>query len=135
MDLTALTLTQLFTRQAQLNADHERLLAARNGCAPYSFDWDLQNAALTSSMEDIADAAREITRRITAQLPARHDDRTDEILTHVPMVCTTCRQPVSRQPEQWVHVHFNDYLSCEMPDGTPVTAMVEAGNESVPRNA
>lgn len=71
MDLTTLTLTQLFTRQAQLNLDHERLLAARNNCAAGSFDWDLHDAALTGSMQDIADAAREVTRRITTQHAAQ----------------------------------------------------------------
>ncbi len=57
----------------------------------------------------------------------------DEIT--VAMVCTACRKPVSKTLGRgtWVHENTDDYLACPVPDGTPVKAMVAAGNESVPR--
>ena len=69
-------------------------------------------------------------------------DRDDGCLTHVPMVCTTCRKPVRQVPGIWaatVWAHADDGDARDCPDrgahltGTPVMAMVEAGNENVPR--
>jgi hypothetical protein len=134
--LDTLTLAQLFIRQAQLNADHERLLTARNNCAAGSFDWDLHNAALTGSMQDIADLAREITRRITAQLSA-DPDTDDGRLTDVPMVCTRCRKPVEPVPGRrttWTHKTVDFTRPGCVPAGG-IKAMVAAGNENVARDA
>lgn len=53
-----------------------------------------------------------------------------EPLTDVPMVCTSCRKPVMRSGEDWVHLHTADIGRC--PHEGPVKAMVAAGNENVP---
>jgi hypothetical protein len=125
MDLTTLSLPQLFTRQAELTATDRELAAIRNACAPGAFDWDLNNAALTGNMQDLADVAAEITRRITAQIEEARADAGP--LTHVPMACTACGKPVrSYDAGIWVHVDTDDYLSCPVPDGTPVKARVDA---------
>lgn len=56
----------------------------------------------------------------------------------VPMVCTACRKPVKRipaigpSPASWLH-NFDDALDCPVPADQPITAMVAAGNENVPR--
>jgi hypothetical protein len=62
--LETLTLTQLFARQAQANANHERALACRNQHPTISAEWDLWNAVLAGSMQDLADLAAAITRRV-----------------------------------------------------------------------
>ena len=65
-------------------------------------------------------------------------DPDDGCLTHVPMVCTTCRKPVEEiAPEDpdvpgWHHVSAFDGTVCPA-SLARVMAMVEAGNENVPR--
>jgi hypothetical protein len=62
--LGTLTLTQLFARQAQAGTTHERALACRNQHPTISAEWDMWNAVLTGSMQDIADIAEAITQRL-----------------------------------------------------------------------
>lgn len=61
-----------------------------------------------------------------------------EPLTHVPMVCTTCRTPVERVPGRggwkWEHESEDAWSECPLGFNDPVRAMVAAGNETVPRS-
>ena len=141
--LETLTLTQLFARQAQVNSDHERALAARNQHTTISAEWDLWNAVLTGYMIDLADIAAAVTKRIAGMAAEAASD--SHPLTHVDMVCTACRKPVFEVPgtsnpargwvgTQWAHDLVQDARACPA-SGSDVKAMVAAGNESVPRNA
>ena len=108
--LETLTLSQLFIRQAQAGNDHERALTARNQHPTISAEWDLWNAVLTGNMQDLADIAAEIGRRIDdMRAEAEHGP-----LTLTPMACAECGQPVRSlgMDGGWVH----------KADGTPATA-------------
>jgi hypothetical protein len=80
--------------------------------------------------------ARALARHL-AELADEADSRNDETEDRptVPMVCTTCRQPVSPSGTAWLHDSPADARTCSAlrvtPD-TPVKAMVAAGNENVP---
>ena len=122
MDLTTLSLTQLFTRQAELNARHEDFVRSRNACPPGSFDWDLHNAACTGTMQDLADVAAEITRRIEDMRAGTEPAP----MVHVPMACTACGTPVMQYAEgRWMHKTDAASRACTRGTG-PVRARVDA---------
>jgi hypothetical protein len=126
MDFTTLTLTELFSCQAETNARHESFVRSRNECAPGSFDWDLRNAAVTGTMMDIADIAREITRRITVMQGDAQAAPGDELQTRVPMACTDCGTPVMQYgPGQWMHKTAAAARACPR-SGGPVRARAGA---------
>ena len=77
------------------------------------------------------DFARWLATETAAAL--KHDPD-DGCLTHVPMVCTICRKPVTRGESigLWFHSDTSDPERCSRT--VPVKAMVEAGNENVPRD-
>lgn len=58
-----------------------------------------------------------------------------EPLTDVAMVCTACRKPVERVPDDdwvsWRHVSADDGLDCSAVNWGPVKAMVAEGNEKI----
>lgn len=123
MELKTLTLTQLFARQAQANHDHENALAARNQHPAISAEWDLWNAVLTGSMQDLADIAAAITERIREMHAELRAD--DTALTHVPMACTACGRPVMEYSEGgWMHKDAADIAACTRTG--PVQARVDA---------
>jgi hypothetical protein len=68
-----------------------------------------------------------------AAAETRETDRRGETLTEVAMVCTRCRKPVFRSTlgAGWVHLSMADEGTCSN-DPVAVTAMVAAGNESIP---
>jgi hypothetical protein len=137
--LVTLTITQLFARQVQTGANYERALACRNQHPTVSAEWDLWNAVLGAYMEDLADIAAEITARITDMQAEMQAARLTESLTHVPMVCTSCRAPVTEVRDStrvWRHIMWTGPSDCQdIRDGLVITAMVAAGNENVPRDA
>jgi hypothetical protein len=60
---------------------------------------------------------------------------TEDEPAHVDLVCTVCRkpaEPIREHDGQWQHYDFDDAVRCPAA-GSPVTVMVAAGNESVPR--
>jgi hypothetical protein len=124
--LETLTLTQLFARQAQAGTTHERALACRNQHPTISAEWDMWNAVLTGSMQDLADIAAAITTRI-ADMAAETGTRP---LHHVAMACTTCGAPVRPSPVidgRWVHKTGANIVSCAALRGdSPVKARVDA---------
>jgi hypothetical protein len=85
-----------------------------------------EHAVLKGAMAEHA----ELTAEVLAELRARWDGK----LTDVPMVCTTCRQPVSQSGNAWLHSSPADARTCAAlrvtPD-TPVKAMIAAGNEKL----
>ena len=125
MNLDTLTLTQLFARQAQANHDHEIALAARNQHPAISAEWDLWNAVVTGSMQDLADIAAAITERIREMAAEIEVSAEAGPLTHVPMACTACGRPVMEYSEgDWMHKDAADIAACTRTG--PVQARVDA---------
>lgn len=80
-------------------------------------------------LRKISEALRELDSVIAHRITA-------DLLTDVPMVCTSCRKPVERAPQVtpqlWRHVSVDDAAACHGTRPGPVKAMVAAGNENVP---
>ena len=114
-----------------MSADYARWLATETAatlnhdrpCAPCSStaSGEIRHGPLGCP----APAARKAAARATAP--------DDDCLTDVPMVCTICRKPVTRGETTglWFHSDTSDPERCSRT--VPVKAMVEAGNENVPR--
>jgi len=134
----ALTITQLFVRQAQIHDEMRRAFAQRNLHPSISAEWQLWNDLGNGLAEDLTDVGAEIGTRVRGMIAetqaAIHPGGGT---ARVPMACTTCGQPVMEIPgtsdparggagTEWAHKNPADISACQRGAGQPVKARVDA---------
>jgi hypothetical protein len=129
-----LTLDDLYLLHSQILAEHTAEAHRIMGTDESEFSWPLvpvfsrEWQETSQRMASLYDQADDVYTEIT---------RRESGLTRVPMVCTSCRTRVVEQLDgigRWLHLDPAGQHACRaFRHGQPITAMVEAGNESVPR--